>query len=67
MESIAWIAILIVMLVVEIVTTGLTTIWFCGGAAVALAVVESVDYHPVHHDADEKTQQCVAESTSEYT
>ena len=38
MESIAWIAILIVMLIVEIVTTGLTTIWFCGGAAVALAV-----------------------------
>ena len=38
MESIAWIAILIVMLVVEIATTGLTTIWFCGGAAVALAV-----------------------------
>ena len=38
MESIAWIAILIVMLVIEIVTTGLATIWFCGGAAVALAV-----------------------------
>ena len=37
MEAICWLAVLIVLLVVEIATLGLTTIWFAGGALVALA------------------------------
>lgn len=32
MEAITWIIIFVVLLVVEIVTLGLTTIWFAGGA-----------------------------------
>lgn len=35
-EAIVWLAILIVMVVIEIKTLGLTTIWFAGGALVAL-------------------------------
>ena len=35
MAGIVWIAILIVMVVIEIITLGLTTIWFAGGALVA--------------------------------
>lgn len=35
MSEIVWIAILIVMLIVEILTMALTTIWFAGGALVA--------------------------------
>ena len=35
MEGIIWLAVLIIMLVVEIITLGLTTIWFAGGALVA--------------------------------
>lgn len=35
MEAIVWLAVAIVLLVVEIVTLGLTTIWFAGGALVA--------------------------------
>lgn len=35
MEAICWLAVLIVLLVVEIATLGLTTIWFAGGALVA--------------------------------
>lgn len=35
MEGIVWLAILIIMVVIEIVTLGLTTIWFAGGALVA--------------------------------
>ena len=32
MEAIVWLAVAIVLLVVEIITLGLTTIWFAGGA-----------------------------------
>lgn len=35
MEGIVWLAILIIMVVIEIVTLGLTTIWFAGGALAA--------------------------------
>ena len=35
MEAICWLAIVMVWLVIEIATLGLTTIWFAGGALVA--------------------------------
>lgn len=35
MEAIIWLAVAIVLLIVEIITLGLTTIWFAGGALVA--------------------------------
>ena len=35
MEAIVWLAVAIVLLVVEIITLGLTTIWFAGGALAA--------------------------------
>lgn len=35
MQAIIWLGIVIVLIVVEIITLGLTTIWFAGGAAVA--------------------------------
>ena len=35
MAGIVWIVILIVMVIIEIITLGLTTIWFAGGALVA--------------------------------
>ncbi|MGN0250808.1 MAG: NfeD family protein [Oliverpabstia sp.] len=35
MEAIVWLAVAIVLLVVEIITLGLTTIWFAGGALVS--------------------------------
>lgn len=35
MEAIFWLAVVIVLLVIEIATLGLTTIWFAGGALIA--------------------------------
>lgn len=35
METIAWLILLAVFLVIEAITTGLTTIWFAGGALLA--------------------------------
>lgn len=35
MEAIVWLAILIILLIVEIATLGLSTVWFAGGALVA--------------------------------
>ena len=35
MKVIYWLAIFIVLLIIEIVTMGLTTIWFAGGAVMA--------------------------------
>ena len=35
METILWLVLFIVLLVIEIFTMGLTTIWFAGGALVA--------------------------------
>lgn len=35
MAGIVWIAILVVMVIIEIITLGLTTIWFAGGALIA--------------------------------
>ncbi|SFQ19685.1 Membrane protein implicated in regulation of membrane protease activity [Lachnospiraceae bacterium XBB1006] len=43
---IAWLVILVVMLVVELATLGLTTIWFAGGAVVAL-VANLVGLSPI--------------------
>lgn len=37
MKMIYWLAIFIVLLAIEIITMGLTTIWFAGGALMALA------------------------------
>lgn len=36
MQSIVWLGILVILLIVEALTLGLTTIWFAGGAAAAL-------------------------------
>lgn len=36
MASIIWLALIVVLLIVEMVTVGLTTIWFAAGAIVAL-------------------------------
>lgn len=38
MIPIIWLVILAVLVVIEIITLGLTTIWFAGGALIALAV-----------------------------
>lgn len=38
MESIWWLGFLVVLLLIEIATLGLTTIWFAGGALAAFAV-----------------------------
>lgn len=35
MDGIFWLAVVIVMAIIEIITLGLTTIWFAGGALVA--------------------------------
>lgn len=35
MEGIFWLIVLVVMAVIEIITLGLTTVWFAGGALVA--------------------------------
>ena len=35
MKTIYWLAIFIVLLIIEIMTMGLTTIWFAGGALLA--------------------------------
>ena len=37
METIVWLGIFLVLLVLEIISLGLTTIWFAGGALVAFA------------------------------
>lgn len=37
MYAIIWLAALVILLIAEALTLGLTTIWFAGGAAVALA------------------------------
>ena len=36
--TIAWLVLLIILLVVEIITVGLTSIWAAGGALVALSL-----------------------------
>ena len=36
MDAILWLAAVVVLLVIEIATLGLTTIWFAGGALAAL-------------------------------
>lgn len=38
MDTMVWLAIFIVLLVIEIITMGLTTIWFAGGALMALVM-----------------------------
>ena len=35
MDAIIWLALFVVLLIIEIITLGLTTIWFAGGALVA--------------------------------
>ena len=37
-QMIAWIVVLIIAVVVEIITLGLSSIWFAGGALIALIV-----------------------------
>lgn len=36
-EALTWLGVMIVLLVIELATMGLTTIWFAGGAAAAFA------------------------------
>ena len=36
MDAMVWLAVMIVLIVLEIITVGLTTIWFAGGALVAM-------------------------------
>ena len=36
METMGWLIIFIVLIVIELLTMGLTTIWFAGGALAAL-------------------------------
>ena len=38
MESVVWMAAIVVLIVVELLTMGLTTIWFVGGAFLAFLV-----------------------------
>ena len=35
LESVCWLGILIVLVIIELATLGLTTIWFAGGALIA--------------------------------
>ena len=37
MQTIYWLAIFVILLIIEIVTMGLTTIWFAGGALAGMA------------------------------
>lgn len=46
MNPIAWLIILIVLLVIEIITLGLSTIWFAGGALAAfIAALVGADFY----------------------
>ena len=61
--AIIWIALIIIFAVVEIITVGLTSIWFAGGAVVAL-LVDAAGLGPVwqfvrclHTGDDESTSQ----------
>ena len=38
MDSIYWLLLFIILLVIEVLTLGLTTIWFAGGALAAFVV-----------------------------
>lgn len=38
MDAMVWLAVMIILIVIEIITVGLTTIWFAGGALVAMFV-----------------------------
>ena len=38
MDAMVWLAVMIILIVLEIITVGLTTIWFEGGALVAMFV-----------------------------
>lgn len=38
MDAMVWLAVMIILIVLEIITVGLTTIWFAGGALVAMFV-----------------------------
>lgn len=38
MDAMVWLAVMIVLIVIEIITVGLTTIWFAGGALAAMFV-----------------------------
>ena len=49
--AIIWIALIIIFAVVEIITVGLTSIWFAGGALVAL-LVDAAGLGPVWQFAD---------------
>ena len=42
MDAIIWLGIVIVLIIIEIVTLGLTTIWFAGGALAACIAALSV-------------------------
>ena len=37
-EAIVWLALFVILLIVELLTVGLTSIWFAGGALAALVL-----------------------------
>ena len=38
MDAMVWLAVMTVLIIIEIITVGLTTIWFAGGALVAMLI-----------------------------
>lgn len=44
MNAMYWLILLIVLVVIEIITLGLTTIWFAGGALVTFILAMLVDF-----------------------
>lgn len=38
MDAMVWLAVMSVLIIIEIITVGLTTIWFAGGALVAMLI-----------------------------
>ena len=44
MKVIYWLAIFIVLLIIEIATMGLTTIWFAGGASHSVRGLSALDW-----------------------
>lgn len=57
-----WLIALVVFLVIEAATLGLATIWFAGGALVALIAVRSRDC-----DSDHTISCCIAGTSVFYT
>ena len=46
MTPLAWLGILAILLVIEAITVGLTTVWFAGGALLAMIAAAAPDCVP---------------------